>query len=302
MPANVYDHPDVAALVRLCLDEDLRHAGDLTCRSLVPTGSVLHGEIIAKQAGTVCGLELFCVVYAMLADGTPAQGVLVEGLAADGATVTAGSVVGRIRGAAATVLSGERTALNLCQRLSGVATAARRYVEAVAGTRAKVYDTRKTTPGLRLLEKHAVASGGCANHRMGLYDAVLIKNNHIALMEGLAGVRCASAEAVRRCRAQVGAAVVIQVEISALDELEPVIAAGADLVLLDNMVPEQIRTAVEIRNRISARVGLEASGGITLANVRDYALTGVDRISTGAITHSVSALDLALHCAAPTTR
>ncbi len=302
MPANLYDHPDVAALVRLGLDEDLRHAGDLTCRSLVPTGAILRGEIIAKQAGTVCGLELFRVVYAMLAEGAPAQGVSVEGLAADGATVTAGSVVGRIRGAAATVLSGERTALNLCQRLSGVATAARRYADAVTGTRARVYDTRKTTPGLRLLEKHAVASGGCANHRMGLYDAVLIKNNHIALMEGLAGVRCPAAEAVRRCRERTGPGPVIQVEISALDELEPVIAAGADLVLLDNMPPDQIRRAVAIRDQVGARVGLEASGGITLANVRDFALTGVDRISTGAITHSVSALDLALHCAVPTAR
>jgi nicotinate-nucleotide pyrophosphorylase (carboxylating) len=296
MSDAIYDHPDVLALVRLALHEDLRFAGDLTAASLVPRDAVLTGEVLAKEGGTVCGLEMFRLVYAALGDGGSGRLVAVEDLAADGTVVKSGTVVGRVRGDAATVLAGERTALNLCQRLSGVATAARRYAEAVAGTRAQVYDTRKTTPGLRLLEKRAVVAGGCANHRLGLHDAVLIKNNHIALMAGAADACSPAAEAVRRCRARLGPATTIEVEIDELEDLEAVIAAGADLVLLDNMGPDRIRAAVAIRDRVRPGVGLEASGGITLDNVRSFALAGADRISTGALTHSVRALDLALHC------
>ena len=185
--------------------------------------------------------------------------------------------------------------------MSGTASMARRYVEAIAGTHAAVFDTRKTTPGLRLLEKHAVAAGGARNHRIGLFDQVLIKDNHIALMPpGPLG--SGPAEAVRRCRAELGADTVIEVEIERLDDLEPVIAAGADIVLLDNMTPALLAQGVAIRNRIrnrtvkpgARRVELEASGGITLATIRAVAETGVERISTGALTHSVQALDLSL--------
>ncbi len=194
------------------------------------------------------------------------------------------------------LLTGERTALNLCQRLSGTATLARRYVEAVAGTRARIFDTRKTTPGLRLLQKHAVVAGGACNHRIGLYDQVLIKDNHIALMPG--GATGGPAEAVRRCRTALGT-VLIEVEIERLEDLESVILAGADIVLLDNMDPEALRRAVAERDQLRARgydALLEASGGITLANVRAVAETGVDRISTGELTHSVQSLDLSLRC------
>jgi nicotinate-nucleotide pyrophosphorylase (carboxylating) len=198
------------------------------------------------------------------------------------------------------MLIGERTALNLCQRLSGTATMAARYVEAVAGTRAQVFDTRKTTPGMRLLEKHAVASGGARNHRIGLYDQVLIKDNHIALMPpGPLG--SGPAEAVRRARETTGQKALIEVEIEKLDDLEPVIAAGADIVLLDNMAPALMREAVQRRDRVvgvgKRRVELEASGGITLETIRAVAETGVERISTGALTHSVHALDLSMRTA-----
>ncbi|MFW5846124.1 MAG: carboxylating nicotinate-nucleotide diphosphorylase, partial [Planctomycetota bacterium] len=177
------------------------------------------------------------------------------------------------------------------QRLSGTATATRRCVDLVAGTGARIYDTRKTTPGMRLLQKHAVRCGGGHNHRIGLYDMVLIKENHVALMEGAVS---GPAEAVRRARATVGPDVRIQVEIERLADLEPVIAAGTDLILLDNMDCEQLREAVRIRG--GHAVKLEASGGITDATLRAVAETGVDRISIGALTHSVASLDLSLRC------
>jgi nicotinate-nucleotide pyrophosphorylase (carboxylating) len=171
------------------------------------------------------------------------------------------------------------------------------YVQAVAGTTARILDTRKTTPGLRLLEKHAVTAGGAHNHRMGLFDQVLIKENHIALMNGAAGDSL-PAEAVRRCRARLGGEVIVEVEIEHLRDLAPVIQAGADIVLLDNMEPAQVREAVRIRNATATGrpVQLEASGGITLATIRSYAEAGADRISTGALTHSVQAFDLSMRC------
>ncbi|MBA2480158.1 MAG: carboxylating nicotinate-nucleotide diphosphorylase, partial [Planctomycetes bacterium] len=203
-----------------------------------------------------------------------------------------------MRGDAATLLQGERTALNFCQRLSGTATLTRRYVDAVAGTRAGIFDTRKTTPGMRILQKHAVACGGGRNHRMGLYDQVLIKENHIALMPGPGS---GPAEAVKRSRSSCGDTAVIEVEIEDLRDLEPVMAAGADIVLLDNMPPAMLIEAVARRDRAQAstprRVELEASGGITLDTVRAVAQTGVERISTGELTHSVRALDLSMRLA-----
>jgi nicotinate-nucleotide pyrophosphorylase (carboxylating) len=283
-----YAHPDVAAIIRLALDEDLRGADDVTCRCLVPPEARLAGVVRAKEDGVLCGLPLFARVFAACGGG-----VSVSGALPDGARVAAGDVVLRLDGPARTLLTGERTALNLAQRLSGTATMTARLVAAVAGTRARILDTRKTTPGLRVLQKHAVRCGGGDNHRHGLHDAVLIKENHIALMPpGPLG--SGPAEAVRRARAAVGPQVAVEVEIERLADLAPVIAAGADIVLLDNMPPPLLAQAVAERDRLGARALLEASGGITLATVRAVAETGVERISTGTMTHSVAALDLSM--------
>lgn len=297
MSSHPYDHPDVAALIRLALHEDLRWAGDLTCQAVVAPGRRLEATVRAKEAGTVCGLPLFQRVYDQLE-----HPVEVHECAADGTRVEPGQVVWRGTGDAAAILMGERTALNLAQRLSGTATATARYVAAVAGTRTRILDTRKTAPGMRLLQKHAVAAGGGANHRIGLHDQVLIKDNHIALMPpGPFG--SGPAEAVRRTRERLGGAVVVQVEIERLDDLEPVIRAGADLVLLDNMDPALVRQAVARRDACPApdgrRVELEASGGITMATLRAFAEAGADRISVGALTHSVPSLDLSMRCREP---
>ncbi|MEK7414498.1 MAG: carboxylating nicotinate-nucleotide diphosphorylase [Planctomycetota bacterium] len=291
----VYDHVDCTAVIAAALREDLRGGSDLTCDALVPPTARLEGLIRAKQSGVVCGLPAFRRVFAILGGGV---GIHFE--VPDGTAVRTGEVVLRFSGPARTLLVGERTALNLAQRLSGTATLTRRYVDAIAGTRASILDTRKTTPGLRILEKHAVVMGGGVNHRLGLYDAVLIKENHIALMD--ADTKCSSpAEAVRRARASIGPAVMIEVEIESLDDLEPVIVAGANIVLLDNMWPDDIRAAVTRRDKAlkkqpGRRVLLEASGGINLHTVRSFAETGVDRISVGALTHSVPALDLSMRC------
>ena len=297
---DLYAHPDTLALIRLALHEDLRWTGDVTCGATVAPGAGLIGTVRAKEAGVVCGLALFQAVINEL--GTPQGGgapVQVSFAAADGTTVVPGDVVLRLAGDATTILVVERTALNLCQRLSGTASLTRRYVDAVAGTRARILDTRKTTPGMRLLQKHAVVAGGGSNHRIGLYDQVLIKDNHIALMPpGPLG--SGPAEAVRRTRERLGGKIIVEVEIERLDDLAPCIRAGADIVLLDNLPPERLLQAVAIRDATAApderNVLLEASGGITLQTVRSFAEAGVERISTGELTHSVRALDLSLRC------
>ena len=212
------------------------------------------------------------------------QRVATAALEIDGAAVRADTVLARVRGPARAILAGERVALNLLGHLSGVATATRALVDRIDGTRARILDTRKTTPLWRVLEKQAVVAGGGLNHRMGLYDAVLIKDNHVKA----AG---STAEAVRRARARVGKKMHVEVEIERLADLEPAIQAGADIVMLDNMPPSRMRKAVELA---AGRCALEASGGVTLANVRRIAETGVDYISVGWITHSAPALDVAL--------
>ncbi len=285
--SDPYAHPDVAAIIRMALNEDLRGGDDVTCRALVPADARLTGVVRAKEAGVLCGLPLFAPVFAACGGG-----VTLTTMTADGTTVAPGDIVLRFAGLARTLLTGERTALNLAQRLSGTATMTRRLVDAVAGTRARILDTRKTTPGMRILQKHAVVCGGGLNHRIGLYDAVLIKENHIALSGSSGG----PAEAVRRARAAVGPTTTIEVEIERLADLAPVLAAGADIVLLDNMLPALLREAVAERDRLGSRAELEASGGITLATVRAVAESGVERISTGTMTHSVAALDLSLRC------
>lgn len=287
---RVYQHPDVAAIIRLALDEDLRGHLDITCGALVPPQAQLSGVVRAKEAGVLCGMPLFGMVFAQCGGA-----VAISHQAADGTAVKPGDIVLRFAGSALAILTAERTALNLVQRLSGTASATRRLVDAVAGTRARILDTRKTTPGMRVLQKHAVVCGGGMNHRHGLHDAVLIKENHIALMPpGPLG--SGPAEAVRRARAVVGPAIPVEVEIERLEDLQPVIAAGANIVLCDNMGPELLLQAVALRDRLGAPVELEASGGINLASVRAVAETGVERISTGAMTHSVNALDLSMRC------
>lgn len=292
--STIYDHPDVTGLIDRALHEDLRFGDDLTCVALVPPTAQLACVIRAKEPGVLCGLPLYPHIFAALGGG-----VVISRQEPDGTAVKPGDVVFTARGSARAILKAERTGLNFCQRLSGTASMARTYVDAVAGTRARILDTRKTTPGLRLLEKYAVTVGGAANHRIGLYDQVLIKENHIALMSGGAA-DSKPAEAVRRCRVVQGGQVVVEVEIEFLQDLAPCIRAGADMVLLDNMTPDQVREAVAIRDATPApdgrRVLLEASGGITIATIRAYAEAGADRISVGALTHSVKALDLSMRC------
>jgi nicotinate-nucleotide pyrophosphorylase (carboxylating) len=237
------------------------------------------GRIVARAPGCVAGLGPALRIFELL-DRSIETGALVT----DGDRVEAGTVLASVAGSTRVILAGERVALNLLGHLSGVATATRDLVDRIEGTRAAILDTRKTTPLWRALEKTAVRAGGGANHRMGLYDAVLIKDNHVEAVGSVADAVCVA-------RSHVGRDVNVEVEIESLADLEPAIEAGADIVMLDNMPPARMREAVELAG---GRCLLEASGGITLANVREVAETGVDYISVGWITHSAPALDVAL--------
>jgi nicotinate-nucleotide pyrophosphorylase (carboxylating) len=262
--------------VRAALREDLGRAGDLTTDAIVPADAQGTGRIVAREPGVVSGLFVVERVFAVLDPR-----VLVASAVADGDRVSQGTVVATVSGPLRALLTGERTALNLISRLSGVATATSRLVEAVAGTRATIVDTRKTTPGMRALEKAAVRDGGGANHRFGLDDAILIKDNHVAVAGGVT----AAIEAARR---HAGHLVKIEVEVDTLAQLDEALAARADVVLLDNFTLEQLREAVA---RTGNRALLEASGRIDAATVRAVAETGVDLISSGALTHSARILD-----------
>ncbi|MDB5043028.1 MAG: nadC, partial [Candidatus Eremiobacteraeota bacterium] len=266
-------------LARAALLEDLGRAGDLTTDAIVPADARGEARIVAREAGVVSGVFVVERVFAVLDPQ-----VTVRVAVADGGRVEPGTVVATIAGPLRSILTGERTALNLISRLSGIATATSRLVEAVAGTRATIVDTRKTTPGLRALEKAAVRDGGGSNHRFGLDDAILIKDNHVAIAGGIT----AAIEAARR---RAGHLVKIEIEVDTLAQLDEALAARADIVLLDNFTPEQLREAVA---RTAGRALLEASGRIDVATVRAVAETGVDLISSGALTHSVRILDLGL--------
>jgi nicotinate-nucleotide pyrophosphorylase (carboxylating) len=270
---------ELARVVRLALDEDLGW-GDLTTDALVPPEQTGRAVVLMKQDGVLAGLEAVIETFAQV---DPA--VSVELLARDGDAVRDRQEVAVVRGSAASILKGERVALNLLQRLSGIATAARRYVDAVEGTGARIVDTRKTTPGLRAIEKYAVRVGGATNHRMNLSDGVLIKDNHLAALGGDV------AEAIRRARAHAPHTIRVEIEVTTVEQAEQAAVAGADIVLLDNMPPERMAEAVE---RIDPRVLTEASGGIRLETVRAAAESGVDMISVGALTHSTPALDISL--------
>jgi nicotinate-nucleotide pyrophosphorylase (carboxylating) len=269
----------LSRVVDAALAEDLGKAGDITTRAIVPPGTPMSAVIRSREAGCIAGIDVVPLVLSRLPE--PATATL---LVADGQAVKAGDAVAGLNGAAATILTGERTILNLLGRLSGIATATAAVVRAVEGTGVAIKDTRKTTPGLRLLEKYAVVAGGGMNHRIGLHDAVLIKDNHI----GIAG---SITEAIARTRAALGESVAIQVEVDTLAQLEEALAARVASVLLDNMTPEQLKRAV---TRVAGRCYTEASGGITLANVREVAGTGVDAISLGWLTHSSKSLDFGL--------
>jgi len=271
----------LARAVSQALAEDLGDLGDITTTSIVPADTTMTGVIRAREPGRIAGVEAISLVLSRLPD--PASATIV---AHDGSEVEVGGAVALLSGSARTLLTGERVMLNLLGRLSGIATATAAIVRAVAGTGVAVKDTRKTTPGLRTLEKFAVGAGGGVNHRSGLYDAVLIKDNHI-------GVAGSIAAAVERARARLGQRFPIQVEVDTLAQLEEALACQVAAVLLDNMSPETLRFAVAIAGR---RCHLEASGGITPANVRDVAETGVDSISLGWLTHSAPALDVGLDC------
>ena len=261
------------------LSEDLGR-GDITTQACVARNARARGRFLAKEPMVVAGLEAAEAVFSTL----DAQQQL-EAFASDGEEVEAGKVIARTSGFADVLLAGERVALNLLQRLSGIATLTRQYVRAVEGTNAQIVDTRKTTPGLRMLEKYAVLSGGGRNHRFGLDDGVLIKDNHIALAGGVGA-------AVERARETVGHLHKVEVEVSTEKDLREAVRSGADILLLDNLSPEETARMVGVARSLAPEVTLESSGGITIENVRAYAEAGVDLISIGALTHSARAVDI----------
>jgi len=276
---DIFSLPAVEKIVDLALAEDLGR-GDLTTRLTVPTERRGYAEIVAKQEGLLAGMPLLRKVYERLGGSL----VTVSDELADGEMFLPGTTVASLSGSAAALLSGERVALNFLQHLSGVATLTHQFVSAVAGISVRILDTRKTTPGMRVLEKYAVRVGGGSNHRLGLDDGVLIKDNHIAAAGGIA-------PAVVQAWAGVPHTIRVQVECSNLAQIDEALAGGTDSILLDNMSPVELAAAVK---HIGQRVLVEASGGVTLENVRAVAKTGVDMISVGALTHSAPAVDLSM--------
>lgn len=287
-------------IVRLAIREDLGAEGDLTSRALVPEGVAGRAAVTARQPGVVAGLPAAEEALRMVD-----AGLVWTAEMEDGQRVEPGETIALVEGPALGMLAAERLVLNVLGRLSGIATLARKYVEAVAGTRARIYDTRKTTPGWRRLEKYAVRCGGGWNHRTGLFDAVLIKDNHLALGQDthvLAPARYTPAEAVKKVRRFVESCLadpargrtVVEIEVDTLAALEQVLPAGPDVVLLDNMGPDELRRAVAMRDAAALGVQLEASGGVSLATVAAIAACGVDRVSVGALTHSAPCLDVGL--------
>ena len=274
-------------LVDLAQAEDLGAFGDRTSRALIPKEQLGRAAFVARTGGVVAGLPAAAMVclHRLEAGATLVFTARLE----DGTTVERGTVIATIAGSLSEILAAERTALNFLQRLSGIATLTRRYVEAAAGFPAKILDTRKTTPGWRLLEKYAVRMGGGTNHRLGLHDGILIKDNHLAGLGGDVQL------AVTMARSAPGNEhLPVEVEVDTLEQLEEALASKADIVLLDNMPLEMLRVAVQRRDAIALETKLEASGGVSLATVRAIAATGVDRISIGALTHSAPALDIGL--------
>jgi nicotinate-nucleotide pyrophosphorylase (carboxylating) len=274
-------HPDVRAAVERALAEDIG-PGDVTTNLTVSEDLAASGRFIAKQDFVLAGIELLPLIYEAV------NGVQVKLLSSSGDRISAQSVLAEVQGSARTLLSCERVALNFMQRLSGVATLANQHARAIAGTKSRVLDTRKTTPGLRQLEKMAAAAGGAVNHRRGLYDAVLIKNNHITAAGGVK----AALEAVRGYNGP------IEIEVRSRAELVEALDNGAKHLLLDNLSPADARSWIEY---IAERATVELSGGINLSNIRDYAEAGADYVSAGAITHSATAVDISFQLDLPST-
>jgi nicotinate-nucleotide pyrophosphorylase (carboxylating) len=266
------------AAIEAALREDMPE-GDITSESIVPAGAVSEAVLLAKEAGVLAGLTVARRVFEIVDTR-----VEFGGECPDGTAFRKGDLLARIKGPTVSLLKAERTALNFLQRLSGIATATRRFVDAVAGTKARILDTRKTTPGLRLLEKYAVRMGGGTNHRLSLSDMVLIKDNHLRYVGSIT-------EAVRRARARVPSGIKVEVEVTTVDEAREALAAAADIIMLDNMPIEGMKAVVSLD---AGRVPLEVSGNVTLERVREIAATGVDYISVGALTHSSPALDISL--------
>jgi nicotinate-nucleotide pyrophosphorylase (carboxylating) len=277
---------EVLHLIDLALEED-RGPGDWTSRWIVPARTRARARILSKAEGTIAGLNPALAVFMRL-DGRIETNRLVD----DGSRVRPGDVLLELRGPARAILTGERVALNFLQRLSGIATLTRRFVDAVAGTHARILDTRKTTPGWRTLEKDAVRTGGGTNHRQGLYDAVLIKDNHLALAGNVA-------EAISRVRDHNTRGLHVTVEVATLEDLDTVLRSGVNRVLLDNMDIETLREAVQRTRHCEPVPEIEASGNMTIERVRAVAETGVDFISVGALTHSAPALDASLEIVRP---
>lgn len=277
----------VRRVVAMGLDEDLADGPDITTMATVPADQRSSGSLGARGAGCIAGLDIAAAVFDMVCDP---DAVIFTKHVNDGDQVRAGAVLANIEGPTRGLLTAERTALNILCHLSGVASATAKWVELLAGTGASVRDTRKTTPGMRMLEKYAVRCGGGVNHRMSLSDAALVKDNHIVAVGGVEQ----AFNAVRKLQRDIP----IEIEVDSLDQLRRALEAGADLVLLDNMPPEQMRQAVQITNQHTVRTGkpvvLEASGGITLDSARAVAESGVRYISVGALTHSAPVLDIGL--------
>ncbi|MEY3689573.1 MAG: carboxylating nicotinate-nucleotide diphosphorylase [Ignavibacteria bacterium] len=272
---------EIIRLIQIALNEDIR-TGDVTAESIFPEiGAWSHGTFIAKQHGIACGLSVAGMVFQIVSDNRITWVKHVQ----DGDIVEPGMILAEIDGEARDLLSGERTALNFMQRMSGVATLTATYVQAIEGTGARILDTRKTIPGWRELDKYSVRMGGGTNHRMGLYDMAMIKDNHIAAAGGIK-------EAIRICKEYIPEDIPIEVEADSLQDVIEILECGhVQRILFDNFTVEQTKAGVELVNRA---METESSGNITLSTVRNYAMTGVDFISVGAITHSVSAMDISL--------
>ncbi len=274
------------SLARLALAEDLGSSGDLTSLAVIPPDLQGRAVFVARTTGVVAGLPAVRGTFDLVDPR-----LVIEPELEDGVTAGPGTRLATVRGPMRGILTGERTALNFLQRLCGVATLTRRYADLIAGLPVQLLDTRKTTPGWRLLEKYAVRCGGGHNHRLGLGDGVLIKDNHLA---ALGSVPDPVAEAVRLARTAHGLSVPLEIEVDTLEQLDRALASGPDIVLLDNMPPPLLREAVRRRDAVAPGVRLEASGGVNLTTIRAIAETGVDRISVGALTHSAVALDIGL--------
>lgn len=265
-------------IIENALAEDI-HTGDITTLAVVPEKRAAHARLTAKEPMVLAGIQVAGRVFAVIDDS-----IVFSPCFADGAVLEKGALIAEIRGDSAYLLQGERVALNLLQRMCGIATLTAQYVAAVQGTCARIVDTRKTTPGLRMLEKYAVRVGGGINHRTGLYDGVLIKENHISAAGGIS-------EAVKRAKAYIPHTMKIEVETETLAEVTEALAAGADIIMLDNMGLDTMREAVAM---INGNAIVEASGGVNLESVRGIAETGVDIISVGALTHSSRAMDISM--------